>query len=69
VQATGNAGTLQRLVLSVLGTGGHETGHLLLGEVNLATAEGREVDVGNLIEMVSDMISAKLNLNCSLDVP
>ena len=48
VQATSDAGTLQGLVLGVLLTGGHETGHLLLGEINLATAKGREVDVGNL---------------------
>ena len=48
MQATSNAGTLQRLVLGVLLTGGHETGHLLLGELNLSSAEGREVDVGNL---------------------
>jgi hypothetical protein len=54
VQATSNAGTLQRLVLGVLLAGGHETGHLLLGEINLTTAKGREVDVGNLIDKVSD---------------
>ena len=49
VQATGDAGALEGLLGGVLLTGGHETGHLLLGELNLATTEGREVDVGDLV--------------------
>ena len=48
VQATSNAGALQWLLLGVLLASGHETWHLLLGEVNLSTAKGREVDVRDL---------------------
>jgi hypothetical protein len=62
VQATSNAGTLQWLVLGVLLTGGHETGHLLLGEINLTTAKGREVDVGNLVDEVSDVFGVAFDL-------
>lgn len=42
VQATGDAGTLQRLVGTVLLADGHQTGHLNLGELNLAAAKGSE---------------------------
>ena len=49
VKAASNAGTGKRLLSTELLTGGHETGHLLLGELNLATTEGREVDVGDLV--------------------
>lgn len=48
VQATGDAGALQWLLLRVLLAGLHETGHLLLGQLNLSSAKGREVDVCNL---------------------
>jgi hypothetical protein len=48
VQATGDAGTLEGLVLGVLLAGSHETGHLVLGELDLAATEGRERDVGDL---------------------
>lgn len=40
VQATGDTGTLEGLVGTVLLTDGHETGHLNLGELNLAATEG-----------------------------
>ena len=49
VKAASNASTSKRLLSTELLAGGHETGHLLLGELNLATAEGREVDVGDLV--------------------
>jgi hypothetical protein len=48
VQTPGNAGTLQWLLGGVLLTGENETGHLLLGQLNLSSTKGREVDVGNL---------------------
>jgi hypothetical protein len=48
VQATGNAGAGKRLLVGVLLAGLHKTGHLLLGQLNLATTKGREVDVRNL---------------------
>lgn len=48
MQAASNAGTLQWLLLSVLAAGGHETRHLVLGELNLAATEGRETDVSDL---------------------
>jgi hypothetical protein len=49
VQATRNTGTLQRLLLCVLLPRRHETGHLILGELDLATTESRERDVGDLV--------------------
>jgi hypothetical protein len=42
VQATSDAGTGEGLVSTVLGTDGHETGHLNLGELDLAATEGGE---------------------------
>jgi hypothetical protein len=49
VKAASNAGTGKRLFSTKLLTSGHETGHLLLGQLNLAATEGREVDVGDLV--------------------
>ena len=49
MKATSDAGTGKGLLSAELLSGGHETGHLLLGELNLAAAEGREVDVGDLV--------------------
>ncbi len=49
MKAASNASASKRLLSTELLTGGHETGHLLLGELNLATTEGREVDVGDLV--------------------
>ena len=48
MKATGDTSALQWLLLVVLLAGGHETRHLMLGELNLAATKGREVDVGNL---------------------
>ena len=48
MQATSNAGALEWLLSSVLLAGLHETWHLLLGQLNLSSAKGREVDVCNL---------------------
>ena len=42
VKTTGNAGTGEGLVSTVLLTDGHETGHLNLGELDLAATEGGE---------------------------
>lgn len=39
VKTTGNTGTLEGLVGTVLLTDGHETGHLNLGELDLAATE------------------------------
>jgi hypothetical protein len=49
VKAASNAGTSKRLLSTELLTGGHKTRHLLLGQLNLATTKGREVDVGDLV--------------------
>ena len=49
MKATSNAGAGKRLLSTELLAGGHETGHLLLGKLNLAATEGREVDVGDLV--------------------
>jgi len=49
VKAASNTGTSKRLLSTKLLTGGHETRHLLLGQLNLATTKGREVDVGDLV--------------------
>ena len=42
MKTTSNAGTSEGLVGTVLLTDGHETGHLNLGELDLATTEGGE---------------------------
>ena len=42
VQTTGDTGTLEGLVGTVLLTDGHETGHLNLGELDLAATERGE---------------------------
>jgi hypothetical protein len=39
VKTTGDTGTLEGLVGTVLLTDGHETGHLNLGELDLAATE------------------------------
>jgi hypothetical protein len=49
VKAASNTGAGKRLLSTELLAGGHKTRHLLLGELNLATTEGREVDVGDLV--------------------
>ena len=49
MKAASNASASKRLLSTELLTGGHETGHLLLGQLNLATTKGREVDVGDLV--------------------
>ena len=48
VQATSDAGTGQWLLLCVLLTRLNETWHLLLGQLNLSSAKGGEVDVCHL---------------------
>lgn len=60
VQATGDTGTLERLVLSVLLASLHKTGHLLLGKVDLPAPEGSQVDVGDLISRVSFTFSSNV---------
>lgn len=40
VKTTSDTGTLEGLVGTVLLTDGHETGHLNLGELDLAATEG-----------------------------
>lgn len=40
VKTTGNTGTLEGLVGTVLLTDGHQTGHLDLGELDFAATEG-----------------------------
>lgn len=48
MQAASNAGALERLVLGVLLASSHKTGHLVLGELDLAATKGRETDVSDL---------------------
>ena len=48
MQATSNAGTLERLLSGILLASGHETGHFMLGELNLATTKGRQRDISDL---------------------
>lgn len=48
MQATSDAGTLERLLSSVLLAGSNETGHLVLCQLDLTTAKGRQRDVGDL---------------------
>lgn len=42
MQATGNTGTLEGLVGTISAADGHETGHLNLGELDLAAAKGSQ---------------------------
>jgi hypothetical protein len=48
VKATSDAGTGERLVSSILGSGLHETGHLVLSELDLLAAKGGKRKVGDL---------------------
>jgi hypothetical protein len=48
VQRAGDARARQRLVVGVLGAHGHQAGHLVLGELDLLAAVGRERQVGDL---------------------
>lgn len=48
MQATGDTGTSKRLLSGILLSGGHETGHLVLGELDLATTESGQAEVGDL---------------------
>lgn len=48
VEAASNASALEGLISLVLGTGGHESGHLILSEINLLAPEGSEGDVCDL---------------------
>jgi hypothetical protein len=42
VKTTGNTGALERLLSTVLAADGHKTGHLNLGELDLAAAKGSQ---------------------------
>ena len=48
VQATGDTGTGKRLVSRVLLADGHQTGHLILGKLDLLAAESSEGKVSDL---------------------
>ncbi len=52
VQAAHDAGALERLLVGVLGTQGHETRHFVLGEFDLFAADAGEIDVGDLVVTV-----------------
>ena len=62
MQATGDAGSLERLLGGILLTGLHETWHLLLGQLNLSSAKGREVDVCNLHHHPSAIVLVGMRL-------
>lgn len=49
VETSSNSGTLQGLVGAVLLTDGHESGHLVLSELDLLSAEGGEGDVCDFV--------------------
>ena len=48
VQAASNTGTLEGLVGSILLASGHQSRHLILGQLNLLAAKGGQRQVGNL---------------------
>lgn len=48
VQAASNAGTGERLVGGILLADGHQTGHLVLSEINFPAAKGGQGQVGDL---------------------
>jgi hypothetical protein len=49
VETSSNSGTLQGLVGAVLLTDSHESGHLVLGELDFLSAEGGEGDVCDFV--------------------
>ena len=49
MQAAGDAGALEGLLLAVLLAEVHQPGHLALGELNLLAAERGEGNVGDLV--------------------
>lgn len=49
MQTASNPGTLEGLGLGVLLTKVHETGHLVLSELNLLSAKSSKRDVGDLV--------------------
>jgi hypothetical protein len=49
VETSSNSGTLQGLVGAVLLTDSHESGHLVLGELDFLSAEGGERDVCDFV--------------------
>lgn len=49
MKATGDTSTLQWLLVGVLLTGGHKTGHLVLSKLDLTATEGREGEVSDLV--------------------
>jgi hypothetical protein len=49
VETSGDSGTLQGLVGAVLLTDSHESGHLVLSELDFLSAEGGEGDVGDFV--------------------
>jgi hypothetical protein len=67
VQAPRDPGALERLGLAKLLAEVHETGHLVLGELNLLAAESGEGDVGDLVGLwgVSGTRDSGLGLLCT----
>lgn len=49
VETSDNSGTLEDLLLGVLLSKVHESGHLSLGELDLSSTESGEGDVGDLV--------------------
>jgi hypothetical protein len=48
VKTSSDTGTSQRLVGLVLPADSHQTGHLILGQLDLTATERRKTDVGDL---------------------
>ena len=53
VQRAGDAGALERLLVTVHAANGHEAGHLVLGELHLLAAEAGKAQVGDGIVAVA----------------
>jgi hypothetical protein len=49
VETSSNSGTLERLLGTVLLSDGHESGHLVLSELDFLSAEGGEGDVCDFV--------------------
>jgi len=49
VETTSDSGTLQWLLRTVFLTDSHESGHLVLGELDFLSAEGGEGDVCDFV--------------------
>jgi hypothetical protein len=67
VEAAGDTGALQWLLFGILRASGYQAGHFILGQLNLAAAEGGQADISDL-EIVGWSRHDEGYLNFSIEV-